>query len=95
MPDSSSIFWNVSIMSVVYLVLFQIFTYRINGIIGGNFMHYGAIFWIFMLIAMIIVPVISSWRIHTNKIRFYFHKMLLRVLFTPCVTINFLIIWIT
>lgn len=50
MPESRFIFLRVSILSVIYLVLFYVFSLEIAGKMKGDFLHYGAVFWAFLIV---------------------------------------------
>ena len=93
MPEARFMFFQASLLSVIYIVLFYIFTLAVGKHIQSSFLHYGAIFWLILVsLTLAISPLNLS---KSRKDRFYFLKMLGRVILTPCVKSSFMLIWFT
>lgn len=93
MPESKFIFLRAGVLSLIYIVLFYLFTLQLNGTAEFNFYHFGAIFWVILLVETIVIePLLKK---ISNRNNFPFFKLMGQVLTTPCIKINFIIIWFT
>ncbi len=93
MPHSKRLFLRAGILSLVYIFLFYIFTLIISGMINSSFHHLGGIFWAILIFQLFLFA--PSDFFNENKGRFYFYKLLGRVIASPFIRINFIIIWFT
>ena len=50
MPQSKRLFLRAGLLSLLYVILFYVFTLQLNGIISSNFLHLGAIFWAILIV---------------------------------------------
>lgn len=99
MPESKRIYQSVSILTLIYIILFYVFTLQIRGNLSTNFLDFGIIFWGIMIFSTIIVALISSLPFSSaqakKKGRYLLFKLLRNVILTPCIPITFMIIWTT
>lgn len=90
LPNSKFYFEMASIFSFVYLLLFMVFMLEIIGIINHDFIYYGQVFWLLLLIYLIQpLPILH------HKGRFYILKMLAKIILSFFFPMNPMIIWIS
>lgn len=86
-PHARFIFFSASVLTLIYLLLFILFVVTLSGDIASNFIKFGEIFWLIVLI-YILIPI--PW-----KGSLYFLKTMRKVVLSPCIKITFLMIWVT
>lgn len=90
LPHSKFLFLAASILTLIYLFLLFMFMLVLSGTIQTNFLDFGELFW-----ALITCYIFLPLPILNYKGRLYFIKILLRVIASPFIQMNFLIIWVS
>lgn len=87
------IFYKASTLTLIYLVLFYVFTLQVGGHLRTEFVQFGIIFWgILIFSTIVLAPLTAS---NKKSGRYLFFRLLANAIMTPCIPINFMIIWMT
>ena len=90
LPHSRYILQRASFFSLLYLALFILFVASLADLIPTNFIYFGEVFWLIIILHVFIpLPILNY------KQRLYFVKLMLNVVLSPCVPMSFLIIWVS